>query len=173
MYFVLYFTVNYLAFFIVNTTVEVTLLRKLHAELKEKRTRRDDMQMASLSRARSSASSITPMSFRRRRKLEIEERSEQRAIIMVVINTIVNFWFRLPELFLLLATCNSLFANSDINFLWQFFNIFPTLTLFWTDLAYFCYILTFTTNFFIYFLFNQKFKQTFAQWMRVKKKQIT
>jgi hypothetical protein len=43
------------------------------------------------------------MSFRKKRKLDIEERSEQRAIIMVVINVLLNFSLRLPELFVILT----------------------------------------------------------------------
>ena len=53
---------------------------------------------------------------------------------------------------------NIYYANMNV-----FFGTFPTLQIFTADFAYFCYILTFATNFLVFFLFNQKFKQTFTR----------
>jgi hypothetical protein len=165
-YLLVYFIVNYFMFCIVNTGVEVTLVRKLHSELEDKKKRLEGM---SAKPAASSSSSITtaPISFRKRRKQEIEERAEQRAIIMVVINALINLLFRLPELFVLFSISTILF--SDLSF-WRFFKTFRSLTLFTTDLTYFTYILTFSTNFLVYYLFNLKFKQTFSEWTHTKKR---
>jgi hypothetical protein len=163
---ILYFFVNYLAFFVVNTVVEVTLVKKLHSELKDKQKRLDGMNK--LSAAGSSGANLVPVSFRKLRKQEIEEKTEQRAIIMVVINALLNFFFRLPELFFLFSISNSLI--SDDNILSNFFLVFPSLKICTTDLAYFTYILTFSTNFIVYYVFNQKFKQTFSEWRNFKKR---
>jgi hypothetical protein len=118
--------------------------------------------MAGMSHSAAAAAG-NEVSFRRRRKQEIEERSEERAVAMVVINAIFNFLLRLPELFFMFSLSKQLFH-------FDFFSSFPNLPLFVTDLAYFFYILTFTTNFLIYYLFNQKFKQSFSQYMHVKKR---
>ena len=115
-----------------------------------------------------SVSKQQPVSlFRKRRKQEIEERTEQPAILMVVLNAITNFSLRIPELLVSFSISQALFGS---NIFYQFINSFPRLPQSITDLAYFCYILTFTTNFFIYYLFNQKFKQTFSRWTHVKPK---
>jgi hypothetical protein len=160
-YQLVYFTINYFLFFLANTWVEVTIVRKLHTELADKRQRRGHMsnQTAPLA-VQPSTSTSTAFTFRRRRKQEIEERTEQRAIIMVVINALVNFFFRLPELFFFFSITSGQLLN----------DFFPTLRLFTTDFAYFCYILTLSSNFVIYYLFNLKFKQTFAEWRHFKKR---
>jgi hypothetical protein len=163
-YLIIYFLVNFLLFFTLNTLVEVVLVVKLHAELKDKRRR-----MAGMSHgggATTTQLSRQSASFRKMRKQHIEEGTERRAVAMVVINAIVNFILRLPELFLVFSIAGPLDSFS----LAAFFNAFPSLPLFMTDLAYLMYILTFTTNFFVYYLFNQKFKQTFAKWTHVKQK---
>jgi hypothetical protein len=86
---------------------------------------------------------------------------------MVVMNALINLFFRLPELLVLLAQSRPMI---EYNGLYDFFNSLPSLIVLQTDLLYFFYILTFSTNFFIYYLFNLKFKQTFSEWTNVKKK---
>jgi hypothetical protein len=81
-YLLVYFLINYFGFFVANTGVEVTLVRKLHSELKDKKERMDKMTAASITN-----------SFRQIRKKEIEERTEQRALIMVAINALITFFF--------------------------------------------------------------------------------
>jgi Fe2+ transport system protein B len=152
-------------FFILNTAVEVALVRKLHAALKEKKRRVEEMEMRShVEEAR--VSLMARMSFRKLRKQEMEAKSEQRAIIMVIINAFINFFLRLPELFFLFSVSKNFFGDKQ---LMHVFDTFPALKFFWIDLAYFCYILTFATNFLIYYLFNQKFKLTFSERSRIKR----
>jgi hypothetical protein len=152
-YLLVYFILNYLLFFVVNTLIEIVLLRKLHRELVVKSRRLTDMEMAT--RALNARTT-----FRRRRKQDIEKKAEQRAIAMVVINALLNFFLRLPELFFLFSISKKIF---NVNFLEEYFLAFPSLKFLWSDLTYLFYILTFTTNFFIYYLFNQKFKRTFSK----------
>jgi hypothetical protein len=161
-------------FFILNTAVEAALVRKLHAALKEKKRRVEEMEMRSsviqTSQVRPCASFITRVSFRKFRKQEMEKKSEQRAIIMVVFNALINFFLRLPELFFLFSVSKHI---SEVNVMMHLFDTFPALKFFWIDLAYFCYILTFATNFLIYYLFNQKFKLTFSERSHAKDKNHT
>jgi hypothetical protein len=139
---------------------EMTLLRKLHKELIEK-NRLEQHEMTPLHAGQ--------VSFRMRRKQEIEGRKEQRAILMVVISGFVNLLLRLPELSFLFTISDELFSFHNHDFL-QFFGLFPSLLQFMTDFSYFAYILTFSCNFLIYYLFNLKFKQTFSEWTHVKKR---
>jgi hypothetical protein len=158
-YLLIYFLINFVIFFIVNTSIEIILVRQLRKELHDKKTRHEEMQMTS-----TDTRAAAPLSFRKRRKQEVEGRVEERAIIMVVINALISFFLRLPELFFVFSASKYF---SGLKFFLSFSNIVPT---FIPDLAYFTYILTFTTNFIIYYLFNQKFKQTFSKWTHVKPK---
>jgi hypothetical protein len=161
-YLLVYFIVNSIVFWIVNTFVEVIMLRKLHKELADKKTRLAGMNHTAII----AQVQLVNVSFRKSRKQQIEDGTEGRAILMVVINALFNFILRLPELFVVFSISFTLFGD-QLNY---FFNPFPSFSLFLTDFAYFCYILTFTTNFFIIYLFNQKFKQTFSVYTHVKQK---
>jgi hypothetical protein len=183
-YLIVYFIINYVIFFLLNTTVEVALVRKLHSVLKDKKRRIEDMEMRLVVesvQANPSANSVTHISFRKLRKQEMEEKSEQRAIIMVVVNAFINFFLRLPELFFLFSISNRIFGGNLLTqhiaassaLLIHVFDTYPTLKFFWTDLTYFFYILTFATNFLIYYLFNQKFKLTFSARSRAKRNHRT
>jgi hypothetical protein len=155
----------------VNTGVEVTLIGKLQLELAEKKKRFEDMIQLKKSNPNSgnpSASITTLVSFRKKRKQEMEDRTEQRAITMVVLNAFINFFFRLPELLFIFSIFYKIFPGCVL--FDYFFYVVPSLRLFTTNFTYFCYILTFSTNFFIYYLFNQKFKQTFSEWRHFKKR---
>jgi hypothetical protein len=67
-YLLVYFIFNFLVFFIVNTFVEVVLVRKLHEELAEKKTRLEQM---------TGNSTNAPLSFRK--KEEVGYRGQDRA----------------------------------------------------------------------------------------------
>jgi hypothetical protein len=169
-YFLIYFLVNYLGFWTMSTCVEVTLLRKLHKELKDKKTRLDKMNNTGNLRSSTSTShAFAPvLSFRKRRKQEIEDKTEIRTLLMIVMDALINFFFRLPELFFVISTFDQKF---DSRFFYSFFgSILPSLLTFTTDLTCFLYLLTFSANFFIYYLFNLKFKQTFSKWTHTKKR---
>jgi hypothetical protein len=168
-YLFVYFLANYLIFFIVNTGVEVILVRKLHSELAVKKKRLEDMNQKPKSNPSTSSTAVAPVvSFRKRRRQEMEDRTEQRAILMVVFNALINFFFRLPELLFMFTIFYDIFPGCD--FFSPFRDTFISFRLFTTDVTYLFYILTFSTNFLIYYLFNQKFKQTFSEWRHVKKR---
>jgi hypothetical protein len=167
-YFLIYFLLNYVVFGIVSTGVEVTLVRKLHKELCDKKIRLEKMNQTDNLSSLAKKADTPVLSFRKRRKQEIEDRTEQRAVIMVIMNALINIFFRLPEIFLTVTVFDRIFIQ---NFFIRFFlDTFPSLQDFTTDLTYFCFILTLSTNFFIYYLFNLKFKQTFSSWTHTKKR---
>jgi hypothetical protein len=114
-YLFVYFFVNFLIFFIVSTAVDVIIVRKLHAELKGKKKKTEEMK------ARVSADQI---SFRKRRRQEIEDRSEQRAVLMVIINALVSFFS--GYLNFLLCFHHQNFCSTLI-FCFSFLNLFQLL----------------------------------------------
>jgi hypothetical protein len=129
-YLLVYFIFNFLVFFVVNTSVEVILVRKLHKELADKKKRLEKLETAN-----TRAISLTEsMSFRKKRKLDIEDRAEQRAISMVVINALLNFFLRLPELFVLFTLSYKIFNYSFLN---SFIETFANIRTFTTDITYF------------------------------------
>jgi hypothetical protein len=152
-------------FFVLNTGVEVILVLKLKKELKEKKKRLDQMEMTSGAVLSSKQTgTVAVVSFRKLRKQNIEAGAEGRAVLMVTLNAILNFFFRLPELLSVFSVAQNIFGC------FSFVYVFSSLPIFLTDLAYFFYILTSTTTFFIFYLFNLKFKETFTKYTNAKKR---
>jgi hypothetical protein len=120
-YLLFYFFINYVLFFVVNTWVEVTIVQKLHSELADKRTRLHGMEMKSMGKA---SPSNVKFSFRKMRRQVIEDGAENRAIIMVIINALINLVFSLPELLLFFAQSDQLMLN---NFVHQFLVTFQSM----------------------------------------------
>jgi hypothetical protein len=147
--------------------VEVILVLKLKKKTERKKKRLDQMEMTSGAMLKSKQTGTVPVvSFRKLRKQNIEAGAEGRAVLMVTLNAILNFFFRLPELLSVLSVAQNLFGS------FSFVYLFPILPIFLTDLAYFFYILTSTTIFFVFYLFNLKFKETFAKFTHAKKRTI-
>jgi hypothetical protein len=145
-YELVYFIIDYGFFLLVNTCVEVAIVRKLHAELTEKRRKLAQM-------AAHAANS------QNQAKVDSMNEKERRAVLMVVLNSLLNFLLRLPEMFIFVATSNFLFNNDNI--LYEVIQSVRQLPILLIDLSYFCFILTFSTNCFIYYKFNDKFKKAF------------
>ncbi len=151
----LYFVLNYFAFLIANTLIEITILRKLHQELKEKRRKMEEMNA---NRRSISSTQI--------KKLEEDDKKEKRAITMVVLNSVLNLSLRFPDfIFFVTASQQTLTDNFLITFFCYYLAVCNEIT----DVAYFSYILTFSTNCIMYYFFNNKFKQAFRFWKKVKK----
>jgi hypothetical protein len=102
---------------------------------------------------------IQVLNARTKRKLELDGKKEQCAITMVVSNSLINFLLRFPEIFIFLCNDNFLYPN---NVIFTFFDSIARLSDCLIDLSYLTYILTFSSNVLIYYLFNQKFKQAFS-----------
>jgi hypothetical protein len=150
-----YFFVNFFVFLVINTGVEIITSRKLQAELLQKqsnvlelKTKEDTAKM--------------------KKQVEEDGKKNRRAILMVVLNSCINFCLRLPEIFV--------FVGSDVNFLLYHYQKIASvfqMTMFATfleDFAYFAYILTFSTNCFMYFTFNRKLKKIFVKTFLKSKK---
>jgi hypothetical protein len=101
-YSIVYFVINFLFFFILNTAVEVKIVRRMHKELKDKRER---MAKMSDSKAPISSSALTEeksQSNENKKKLEAEEedsKKERKVIKMVVFNGVLNIVLRAPDIF--------------------------------------------------------------------------
>jgi hypothetical protein len=151
---IVYFCISFVVFFILNTTIEVKVVLRMHKELKEKRTRMD--QMTSKTAATASAAN-QPQSLESKKKQEEDERKERRTIMMVVLNGLFNFLLRLPEILVWFET-----SSSFDNFLTYRTNLPLYMPSFWNfvqDFGYFCFLLTFCTNFLIFYKFNTKFNE--------------
>jgi hypothetical protein len=144
-YSIICFIINYVIFYTVNTFIEVLTVRKLHQELIEKKHKLQHIN--------------NQMDIALKRKLEMGSKKENRAMIMVIANSFINFLFRLPEIFFFLTTANSLFKeNGHFEMFIRQLNDFES---FFIDVSYFMYILTFITNVAVYYFFNTNFKQAF------------
>jgi hypothetical protein len=160
-YILVYFILNFGVFFLVNTWIEVRLVRKLHDELTIKRKKiAEEIELTNLNNSAHSTV-VNRIIKAKQKKIEQDNKKEQRAIIMVISNSVINFILRLPEIFVFISSSNSLFPS---NSLYSFFNSLYDFTSMMVSFSYFAYILTFITNVFIYYLFNTKFKQLFIFW---------
>jgi hypothetical protein len=116
---------------------------------------------ASVKRAMS-ISAGTPQVVNLDKKREDEDGKKERKVIkMVIINGILNFVLRAPDLLFWLENKMtwSIFKTKDDNNDYILNNILPPGILsVIADIDYLTYILTFSTNFLIYYNFNKNFK---------------
>jgi hypothetical protein len=102
----IYFLVNFFIFLLLNIRIEVIIVRRLHKELADKRTRAGHMT--------NSINSNGNLSMRAKRKLEMDGKKEQKAITMVVSNSLINFILRFSEIFLFLINDTVLFPDNTV-----------------------------------------------------------
>jgi hypothetical protein len=160
-YVLFYFLNNFGVFFLVNTWIEVSLVRKLHKELTYKRKKvAEEIELTSLHNSAHSTV-LNKIIKAKQKKIEQDNKKEQRAIIMVISNSLINFILRLPEIFVFISSSNSLFPSNP---LYSFFNSLYDFMSMMVSFSYLAYVLTFSTNVLIYYLFNTKFKQLFIFW---------
>jgi hypothetical protein len=150
-YSIVYFVINFVIFFIANTGIEIKTVRRMHKELVEKRERIAKMKELSSAVAKHEDNT----------KADDDDKKERRVIKMVVLNGILNFVLRAPDmLFWMENTKMMLIVFGDINgVLFRILEFVPGLLIFIADIGYFTYILTFTTNFAIFYKFNKNFKK--------------
>jgi hypothetical protein len=141
----------------------------MRREIVKKREKVEEEIRISAERNSSGSDVINKMISSKQKKIADDAKKEKRAINMVVTNSLVNFFLRLPEI-LVFFSSNSTFLKFIIfdqkfsdsnNWLINTFllnNISSTLL----NISYFCYILTFTFNVAINCVFNKKFRQYFA-----------
>jgi hypothetical protein len=154
-YSIVYFVFNVLLFFIVNTLIEVKILKCMHKELVEKRERM----------ARMSASKSTALDKNKNTSVEEEDdKKERRVIIMVTVNSLINFFLRIPDFLIFLENSSQTAAD-------YYNSIYPGLASLLLDVSYLAYILTFSFNVLIFYKFNLKFKEAFIVFPK-KKSQV-
>jgi single-stranded DNA-specific DHH superfamily exonuclease len=163
-YSIAYFVINFGLFFLINTFVEASLVMKMRKEIAEKRKRIEEEIRASAANNLSFSKVVTNVIRLKQRKIVEDAKKETRAIKMVVANSLINFFLRVPEICVFFSS-NTTFLNYlvfgqvyNLNSMFLFNNISSMMV----SVSYFCYILTFTTNVVIYCVFNGKFKHHFA-----------
>jgi hypothetical protein len=148
-YSVVYFIINFLFFFIVNTLIEIQIVRRMHKELEDKRARMAKM------RSSIPLTSISATENKNASSESEDDKKERRVIIMVVLNGIINFVLRFPDFLIFLEETN----NASIDYLNSLYPGFDGLLL---DISYLAYILTFSFTVLLYYNFNAKFKEAFV-----------
>jgi hypothetical protein len=164
-YSIVYFVINFAIFFLINTCIESSLVIKMRKEIAEKRKRMEEEIRMSSANNSSDSEVINKLINLKQKKIVNDANKETWAIKMVVTNSLVNFFFRLPEIFVFFSS-NSSFLNFLIRKETVFFFDYTILTSnisgTMVSISNFCYILTFTTNVIINCVFNEKFKLHFT-----------
>jgi hypothetical protein len=163
-YSIVYFCLSFGVFFILNTGIEVKIVRRMQKELKGKRERLAKMN-APKSAAQTGSVQIGSVETKSKTDLEEKKREEEdsekerKVIKMVVLNGIFNFILRAPEMLFWIENSYGwiiLFKISD-SYDGEF--SFPGFLNLIADIGYFSYVLTFSSNFFIFYKFNKNFKE--------------
>jgi hypothetical protein len=175
-YSIVYFVVNFVAFFLINTCVEASLVLKMRKEIAEKRDRIEEEIRVSAANNSACSEVVNKIINSKRKRVAEDAKKETRAIKMVVANSLINFILRLPEILVFFSSNSSFLVNLINNdevlkssylfaALLSYLSNYISSTM--VSISYLCYILTFTTNVFINCFFNEKFKQHFAWWSKL------
>jgi hypothetical protein len=164
-YSIVYFVINFCFFFILNTGIEVKLVRRMHKELKEKRERLAKMN-ADKPSASSADSHKTPEPVQDKKKEEEDAKKELKVIKMVMLNGFFNFVLRAPEILFWMENQSvwSIFNNRNINVAGN--HSVPGFLSMIADIGFLTYILTFSSNFVIFYKFNKNFKEAVVFFQR-------
>jgi hypothetical protein len=136
---------NYFFLIAVNTVLETMIFYKLRKELANKKHR---SLILGTVLAHSTGNSSEANSF---------QRKEIRVIFMVLLNGVINLILRLPDLTWFFYYITFFFPGNIVVVLFcEYYRICFQLI----DISNFFFILTFSTNFMIYYFFNLKFKQS-------------
>jgi hypothetical protein len=167
-YALVYFVVNFVLFLAVNTRIEWLLVKIISKEIAEKRAKLEKEILVSQSNNSSESKVVNKIIKSKKKKIEQDAKKETRAIMMVILNSVVNFYLRLPEILVFFSSFSpsffiQLIVVIDLN-LFSYSSLFSNMYSAIVSFSYLAYILTFTTNVVNYYLFNQKFKQLFVFW---------
>lgn len=98
--------------------------------------------------------------------------------LMVVLNSSLIVLFRLPEIFFsTFYVTNSVYSvvvyqREQRPFLFQICNLIDGFCEIFLELADYFYVFSFSVGFFIYFIFNKKFRKGFARMLNINKKKL-
>jgi hypothetical protein len=161
-YSIVYFVINFGVFFILNTTIEVKIVRRMQKVLREKRERMQKMNASKPSAIALTGAYKPFQADEDMKKAEYEDGKKEREVIkMVVLNGFLNFIFRAPDLLFWLEYKNilsTIFIYRPLNDSLSGYNTPGLLTLI-ADISYLTYVVTFSTNFLIFYKFNKNFKE--------------
>jgi hypothetical protein len=169
-YSIVYFCINFGVFFILNTGLEVKIVRRMQKELSEKRKRLAKMNFSKSAVQTGSVGYETTSKpdLEEKKREEDDSEKERKVIKMVVLNGIFNFVLRAPEMLFWIENSNSwriLFSitvdNTDEFSFPGFLNLIA-------DIGYLAFILTFSSNFFIFYKFNKNFKEAVVLFLSKK-----
>jgi hypothetical protein len=167
-YLIVYFFINFVGFLIVNTCIEVSLFLNLRKEIAEKRAKLEKEIAESQSKNTSGSAVINKVNRGKQKKIDQDKKKETRAIVMVILNSVINFFLRLPELFVFVSSYYSflclLLGNKTQIISQDIYLLILSISSMILSFSYFFYIFTFTTNVVIYCVFNPTFKKHFIWW---------
>jgi hypothetical protein len=166
------FVINFGVFFFLNAGVEVRIVRRMHKELKEKRERLARIRGKNNAAHSPSIGDANQQNAEAEIRCQEEEdgRKERQIIKMVLLNGVCNFVLRAPDaLFWLENSGNWKLITNTNEVLRDLTQIYvPGLFNLLADIGYFTYILTFSTNFFIFYKFNSKFNECVLAFWKTK-----
>jgi hypothetical protein len=168
--------VNFGVFFILNTGIEIKIVCHMVKELKDKKEWMSKMNDAKLS----TSSAVTTPSIalqadlNDKKKEDEDVKRKRKVILMVILNSIFNLLLRSPDILFWLENKNIYtflftFENADDYLSVRSLKVSGLLS-FVADMSYFTYILTFTTNFVIFYKFNTKFNEAVVFFSTTSKK---
>jgi hypothetical protein len=162
-YSVMYFCINFGVFFMLNTGLEVKIVRRMQKELRAKRERLAKMNAPNSALKTSSVRDEKKSQTNQedKKKLEEDSKKERKVIKMVVLNGFFNFVLRAPEMVFWIENCRSwpIFFGFTISNHQSTKFTFPGILNLLADVGYFAYILTFSSNFLIFYKFNKNFRK--------------
>jgi hypothetical protein len=103
-YSIIYFMVNFGLFFILNTGIEIKIVRRIQKELKEKRERLANLTHSTRSTLFVDTAGIefveahSPHADEDKKRKEEDTKKERKVLKMVVLNGVVNFILRAPDI---------------------------------------------------------------------------
>jgi hypothetical protein len=145
---------DFIVFAACNMAIEIAIVKRLRTEITARHERLVVM-----------SSSLSPSALQK--KIGDERKKEQRAVLMVVSNSVVTFFLRLPEFFAFVGLSHVILPDNSLHLL---FCARLDLCSDMLNTKEFFFILTFTANFLNYYFFNLKFRQAFLFWPHVKAK---
>jgi hypothetical protein len=137
-----------------NTGLEIMTVRCMHKELREKKRRINAATTSPTLR-------ITAYNMNNRTKANEDAKKEWRGIKMVILNGVFNFVLRAPDMLFWLKNNStwSIFKSELGETMRTLYTYMPGFLSMIADIGYLTYILTFVTNFVIFYQFNKNFKE--------------
>jgi hypothetical protein len=163
-YTIVYFLVNFVCFFVLNTWVEFCLLRNLRKEISDKRVKLEGEIRVSESNNTSGSEFINKLNRWKKKKIDQDAKKETRATVMVITNSGLNFFFRLPEILVFFSSDQAFLEATFSNLIFTFHFLISNFLNILLSVSFIFYIFSFSTNVCMFYLFNPKFKRCFSLW---------